>query len=315
MRAWRARATALRRPPTTGRARTQAGAAAKRSGDYVPENGPRRPPSPICTGVGPRPSPTPSAVPERSGVNAVDTQTRACAWPSVSGSADGRREHVCHCVLWEEWLSEPPVVCRRPPVVARAQFGDHRQSSNRRAVRAAATVALQQRRFERGRERTHSPGVGHRLLNLDACRRGAAFARSSVSSKHGKIVRRYRGTLRSPWRARWRPSLPRGEAAVYCRRTRRRSLVVPSSSQAGDEVDASFLGIAGGPVLAGSARCGGRQARADCRSRCRRRSRRSPSLRRRHRHANALLLREKRMVTRGRGSSPAATTGPESPSA
>jgi Sigma-70, region 4 len=43
MRAWRAR-TALRRPPTTGRARTHAGAAAKRSNDYRPENGPRRPP-------------------------------------------------------------------------------------------------------------------------------------------------------------------------------------------------------------------------------------------------------------------------------
>jgi len=79
--------------------------------------------------------------------------------------------------------------------------------------------------------------------------------------------------------------------------------LVPSSSQASDEVDATFLGIAGGPVLAGSARCGGRQARADCRSRCRRRSRRSPSLRRHHRHANVLLLCEKRMVTRERRSS------------
>ena len=38
------RATALRRPPTTGRAPTHAGAAAKRSNDYRPENGPRRPP-------------------------------------------------------------------------------------------------------------------------------------------------------------------------------------------------------------------------------------------------------------------------------
>ena len=38
------RATALRRPPTTGRAPTHAGAAAKRSNDYKPENGPRRPP-------------------------------------------------------------------------------------------------------------------------------------------------------------------------------------------------------------------------------------------------------------------------------
>jgi hypothetical protein len=91
------RATALRRPPTTGRAPTHAGAAPKRSNDYNPENGPRRPPSSICTGAGRRPSPTPSsAAPERLGVNAVDTRARACAWPSVNGSAEGRRERRCH---------------------------------------------------------------------------------------------------------------------------------------------------------------------------------------------------------------------------
>ncbi len=38
------RATGLRLPPTTGRAPTHAGAAAKRSNAYRPENGPRRPP-------------------------------------------------------------------------------------------------------------------------------------------------------------------------------------------------------------------------------------------------------------------------------
>ena len=54
------RATALRRRPTTGRAPTHAGAAPKRSNDSKPENGPRRPPSSICTGAGRRPSPTPS---------------------------------------------------------------------------------------------------------------------------------------------------------------------------------------------------------------------------------------------------------------
>jgi hypothetical protein len=37
------RATAARRPPTTGRAPTHGGAAAKRSNDYRPEDGPRRP--------------------------------------------------------------------------------------------------------------------------------------------------------------------------------------------------------------------------------------------------------------------------------
>ena len=70
------RATALRRPRTTGRARTHAGAAAKRSNDYRPENGPRRPLSSICTGAGRRPSPTPSAARERLGVNAGEMRTR-----------------------------------------------------------------------------------------------------------------------------------------------------------------------------------------------------------------------------------------------
>ena len=59
------RATALRRPRMTGRARTHAGAAAKRSHDYKPKHGPHRPPSPICTGPGRRPAPTPSTAPER----------------------------------------------------------------------------------------------------------------------------------------------------------------------------------------------------------------------------------------------------------
>ena len=73
------RATALRRRPTTGRALTHAGAAPRRSNDYKPENGPRRPLSSMCTRAGRRPSRTPSAAPERSGVNAVDIRTRAGA--------------------------------------------------------------------------------------------------------------------------------------------------------------------------------------------------------------------------------------------
>ena len=55
-------------------ARTHAGAAAKRSNDYGPENGRRRPRSPICTEPGRRPAPTPSAAPERPGHNAVVTR-------------------------------------------------------------------------------------------------------------------------------------------------------------------------------------------------------------------------------------------------
>ena len=85
------RASALRRRPTTGRARTHAGAAPRRSNDYKPENGPRRPLSSICTRAGRRPSRTPSAAPERSGVNAVDIRTRAGARPPVNGSGDGGR--------------------------------------------------------------------------------------------------------------------------------------------------------------------------------------------------------------------------------
>jgi hypothetical protein len=73
------RATGMRRRPTTGRAPTHAGAAPRRSNDSKPENGPRRPLSSICTRAGRRPSRTPSAAPERSGVNAVDIRTRAGA--------------------------------------------------------------------------------------------------------------------------------------------------------------------------------------------------------------------------------------------
>jgi hypothetical protein len=84
------RATALRRPPTTGRARTHAGAAAKRSNDYRPENGPRRPLSSICTGPGRRPSPTPSAAPERLGVNAIDRRGSRVASVEVQRVAHRR---------------------------------------------------------------------------------------------------------------------------------------------------------------------------------------------------------------------------------
>ena len=78
MRAWRARygaapssydwsRTHARRRGAEARKRLQAG------------NGPRRPLSSICTRAGRRPSRTPSAAPERSGVNAVDIRTRAGA--------------------------------------------------------------------------------------------------------------------------------------------------------------------------------------------------------------------------------------------
>ena len=80
------RATALRRPRMTDRARTHADAAERRSHDYRAQNGPHRPPSPICTAAGRRPAPTPSPAPERPGHNAVVTRTLACAWPSLNGA-------------------------------------------------------------------------------------------------------------------------------------------------------------------------------------------------------------------------------------
>ena len=83
------RAKALRRPRTTGRAPTHADAAAKRSNDYEPDNGPRRPLSSICTAAGQRPSPTPSPAPCTLVpllLNAADTRTRARAWPPVNGT-------------------------------------------------------------------------------------------------------------------------------------------------------------------------------------------------------------------------------------
>ena len=67
MRAWRARYGAA--PSSYGWSRTHGGAAAKRSNDSKPENGPRRPLSSICTGAGRRASPTPSATPERMGIH------------------------------------------------------------------------------------------------------------------------------------------------------------------------------------------------------------------------------------------------------
>ena len=71
------RATALRRRPTTGPAPTHAGAEAKRSHDYKPKHGPHRQPSPICTGPGRRPAPTPSTAPEHPRVSCRrDTDAR-----------------------------------------------------------------------------------------------------------------------------------------------------------------------------------------------------------------------------------------------
>ena len=92
------RATALRRRPTTGRAPTHADAAPRRSHDYKPENGPHRPLSSICTGAGRRPSRTPSAAPERSGVNAVDIRTRGSRLTACERERLRSPRRFCHCV-------------------------------------------------------------------------------------------------------------------------------------------------------------------------------------------------------------------------
>ena len=122
------RATALRRPRTIGRARTHVGAAAKRSNDYMPENGPRRPPSSVCTGLGRRPSATPSAAHERLGVK--------CRWHRdprlhlVMCEQERRRSprRFCHSCVGEARRRELAVVCQQPPVVRSPQFGDRRRS-------------------------------------------------------------------------------------------------------------------------------------------------------------------------------------------
>ena len=149
------RATALRRPPTTGRAPTHAGAAAKRSNDYKPENGPRGRLSSICTGAGRRPSPTPSAAPERLGVKTVDIRTRACAWPPVNGSAEARHDRFCHSSVGEAPRREPAVVCQQPSVVRSPQFGDRRRSRprGRRDYRNRGVAIA---RAERAREQEQS---------------------------------------------------------------------------------------------------------------------------------------------------------------
>ena len=142
------------RPNGTGRAPTHAAAAAKRSNDYKPENGPRRPLSSICTGAGPRPSPTPSAAPERLGVNAADIRTRACAWPSVNGSAEGRRDASAIHASGRRDAASP-----RSSVSSRRLCGAHNSGiagGHGHAVGATiATVAKRSRRGSQFGSRLH----------------------------------------------------------------------------------------------------------------------------------------------------------------
>ena len=147
------RATALRRRRMTGRARTHAGAAPKRSNDYKPENGPRRPPSSICTRAGRRPSRTPSAAPERSGVNAVDIRTRAGARPPVNGSGEGRRDASAIASVGEARGREPAVVCQQPSVVRSPKFraaGGHGHAVSATIATSGGAIVSTGRRVTRG---------------------------------------------------------------------------------------------------------------------------------------------------------------------
>ena len=86
------RAPALRRPPTTGRAPTHAGAAAKRSNDYSPREWPAL--STVIDLYGSWAAALADAFGGAwtSGRNAAEIRTRACARRSVNGSAERRRE-------------------------------------------------------------------------------------------------------------------------------------------------------------------------------------------------------------------------------
>ena len=75
MRAWRVRYGAAR--SSYDWSRTHARRRGGDSNEYRPENGPHRPPSPICTAAGRRPAPTPSPAPERPGHSAVVTPALA----------------------------------------------------------------------------------------------------------------------------------------------------------------------------------------------------------------------------------------------
>ena len=147
------RATALRRRPTSGRARTHAGAAPRRSNDYMPENGPRRPLSSICTRAGRRPSRTPSAAPERSGVNAVDKRTRAGRLTACERERLRSPRRFCHCVVGEARRREPAVVCQQPSVVRRPKFraaGGHGHAMSAAIATSGGAIVSTGRRLKCG---------------------------------------------------------------------------------------------------------------------------------------------------------------------
>ena len=133
MRAWRARYGAA--PSSYDWSRTHA---RRRGGEALKRLQAGEWPAPSTVidlyGAGRRPSPTPSAAPERSGVNAVDIRTRACAWPSVNGSAEGRRERFCHSSLQQQPGRRRPVTAG-PGKRQRRALASRRGSGRRQAPR------------------------------------------------------------------------------------------------------------------------------------------------------------------------------------
>ena len=164
------RATALRRPPTTGRAPTHADAASTRSNDYKPENGPRRPPSSMCTGAGPRPSPTPSAALERSGFNVGDIRMR------------GSRLRVCE----RERRTSPR---------------HFRQSSRATATRGPRSLPLRPDRLQQPwkQRRGRDPLSWRSSVLVGAARDAAALAQARQSARGST------SSLQSPGQAEWSP--------------------------------------------------------------------------------------------------------------
>ena len=139
MHAWRARYGAA--PSSYDWSRTHARRrGGEGSNEYRPEHGPHRPPSPICTGPGRRPAPTPSPAPERPGHNAVVTRTLALRLV-ICERGRRRSPHTpppCVCVaatrasaLGDRWARGATATCAcKPPRIGPA--GKHLDDSRNR---------------------------------------------------------------------------------------------------------------------------------------------------------------------------------------
>ena len=182
----------------TGRARTHAGAAARRSNDYRPENGPLHLLSPICTEPGRRPAPPPSPAPERPGHNAVVTRTLACAWPSLNGAPTV----AAHATATRPCSSNPG---RRRPVTAGPGERQRRALASRRGSgRRQAPRRLSQPRQRR------AAGVADHNAGLSRACRCALLARSGSLIKSGPTPAFVLARVCAPAAQAWLPVSERG---------------------------------------------------------------------------------------------------------